>query len=230
MPADVTMTYRRVGTEYTGEIDGVPFTGKTFAAMMTLVHLRLVEHPDLGLLLRRTERPGLLTVRVDGDKLDLLRTDPARYIEMHTIAPVTIDLSGGKKGQRGLARGERTTIPKHSGIRAGYDTIAEAFGNVVYARIRNNNVESPDTGRWVSLQVLENWLNAVPVGVITPALGWVGIRIIDLLRTKNSRFYLPREWNPYQGWITKEQLSELLEQFEEEKVLLCQSAETVTTS
>lgn len=230
MPADVTMTYRRVGTEYTGDIDGVPFEGKTFAAMMTIVHARLIEQPDSGLLVQRTERPGLMPVRVDPDKVELLRTDPAKYIQMHTMAPVTIDLSGGKKGKRGLARGEQTTIPKSSGIRAGYDTIAEAFGEVVYARMRNNNVESPDTGRWVPLSVLENWLNATPVEVVTPALGWVGIRVSDLLRTKSSRFYLPREWNPYRSWVTKEQLRELLEQFEEEKVALCQSAETVTTS
>lgn len=230
MQDDVLVSYRRVGFEYTGDVDGEPFAGKSFAAMMTLVHTRLLELPEAGLVMRRTEREGLLPVRIDDGKVELLRTDPARYIEMHTVAPVTIDMSGGLKGQRALARGEHAVIPKTSGIRAGYDTIAEAFGEVVYARSRNNNVESPKDGRWVSLDTLERWLGVAPAEIISPDLGWIGIHIADLLKTTNSRFYLPREWNPYRSWITREQLMELLEQFEEEKVSLCQSAETVRTS
>jgi hypothetical protein len=230
MSDEIVVSYCRHGTAYEGTINGQAFSGKTFAQMMTLVHLRLVKLPEARLLMQRTERPGLMPVEVEPDKVELLRTDPVAYIKMHTVEPMTVDLRGPRQGQHALARGEHADIPKSSGIRAGHDTIAEAFGAVVYARMRNNNVESPNDGRWVTLQVLEGWLNASPTEVITPELGWVGIRVADLLKTQNSRFYLPREWNPHRSWITKEQLIELLEQFEEEKVALCQSAEVVQTS
>jgi hypothetical protein len=230
MSDEIVVSYERHGTAYEGTIEGQAFSGKTFAQMMTLVHMRLVKLPKARLIMQRTERPGLMPVEVAPEDVELLRVDPVTYIRKHTVEPITVDMRGSRKGQHALARGERVEIPKSSGIRAGHDTIAEAFGEVVYARMRNNNVESPNDGRWVTLQTLESWLKAAPTEVVTPELGWVGIRVADLLRTQNSRFYLPREWNPHRSWITKEQLIELLEQFEEEKVALCQSAEVVQTS
>jgi len=219
MPVDVVLSYRRAGTLYQGNLDGQPFSEKDFAAMMSLVHLRLLEFPESGLTFQRTDREGLLPIKITDDLVRLLREDPAQYIRMHSVAPVRIDLTGRTSA---LAARARTVLPKTSGIRAGYDTIADAFGEVVYARFRNCNVESPESGRWVILGEVEKWLGQ-SVNAETP--GWVSFKVADLLATTSLRFYLPREWNPYHGWITKEQLAKLLEQFLEERSALCQSVE-----
>jgi hypothetical protein len=86
-------------------------------------------------------------------------------------------------------------------FRAGADTLADAFGEEVYLKVRDGRFEDPATGRWV------------PLGFEQKLVGeWVRVAITDLLGLPADRFFLPRRWNVSGPWITR---AALLEKYEE---------------
>jgi hypothetical protein len=226
MKSNVELRYRRIGLHYTGEIDGVEFMHKTFEEMMLLTQARLLECPGCGLSISRTERPGLFPVQLEPELLQLLLTDPDQYIERHTIPDRIADL-------RPPDRVSKLAAPYQAprgGLRAGHDTLADAFGDNVYLRMRAGKVENPCTGRWCSILELEEDLNRkgrqvklvtdLPVLVTSDLLqrtGWLVIATSDLLQSAATRFYLPREWNESGSWVTKERLQELYDQFRKDR-------------
>lgn len=257
MQGDIVLQYRRVGETYTGTI-GIPdehyasamgidaadanelpdhrivFDSLNFREMMLEVYRWLQLVPTAGLLIQRMERPGLMPVQLAPDMLELLREDPVRYIEMHSIPPRTIDLRTGTKRLSALAAGERSDIPKTTGLRAGVDTMAAAFGETIYLKMRDKLVEHPATGRWVSFREIEQFLGSHNAEIVFPGerrTGWITVPLKELLATTTAKFYLPREWNTYGSWITKEQLTEMYEHFIDEKgVLLCRSEVPIVPS
>lgn len=215
----VELTYRRVGETYVGSIAGEEATWSSFAAMMTDAHRWLIARSNAGLLIQRTDRDGLLPVQLGDKELELLRTDPVAYIAAHTISHRTVDLSHGKRSR--LAEQERYVVPKSAGLRAGHDTLAAAFGERVYVRLRavedGHQLEHPLTGRWVPLGT-DKWVQRVDFEVVlTSSNGWVSFKVLDLLEAPAARYYLPREWNAYGGWISKDQLQEMYNQFIKER-------------
>lgn len=231
MSDNVILEYCRVGEFYDGEVRTQVarkrFEHATFSDMMQEVHGWLLGNPAFGLSIQRTDRDGLMPVQLPRDALELLRTDPLRYIKLHSVSPRVVDLRS-KSNQRvsALVAGERYTMPKATGLRAGCRTLAAAFGETIYLRMRNTFIEHPGTGRWIKYPELERTLGTTKMELLitddSKGMGWATIPLNDLLATKFDRFYLPRDWNPYGGWITRKQLDELHAQFVEEKgAMLC---------
>ena len=216
-PSAVKLSYRREGEAYVGSIDGIEFDGLSFAEMMLKVHERLLVLPSAVLSIQRMERPGLLPVQVPSDMLRILRDEPSRYIQMLSIPPRRVDLTAGKKRTSRLVAGESYVMPKSSGLRAGYATLAESFGDVVYLRMQSTKIESPQTGRWITFDELESWLGLHTVTIICIGDGIAEVKVSSLLATGAERFYLPREWNTYGNWITKAQLDEMYRHFVKER-------------
>lgn len=242
MQGDIVLSYRRIGETYTGvlqvpetEDSRVVFENKTYSEIMLETYRWLVQYPDAGLVIQRTEREGLMPIQLAPDMLELLRADPVRYIRMHSIAPRTIDLRSGSKRTSALVAGEKYDIPKTTGLRAGCDTMAAAFGETIYLRMNNKLIEHPATGRWVSFVEVERFIGTHNVELLITnderGAGWATTPLKDLLATAASKFYLPREWNTHGSWITREQLNEMCEHFIDEKgVLLCRSEVPIVPS
>ena len=114
------------------------FVGIFFRQMMTDVSRKLREHPDAAVVLRRTDREGLHPIQLGEETRVLLRDDPVRAIRKMDVQP----------GQSVV--GDELPMGKGT-LRAAYDTLAAAFGERVYLRMRQGMIEDPVTGTWKSL-------------------------------------------------------------------------------
>lgn len=228
--ADLLITCRRIGTAYTGKIDDWEFDGFTYADMMYAANNRLVRLPEgSGVVLHRTDRANLLPIKLDAAATQLLRENPAAYIQQTSHASVRVDLTGGEHGDRTRV-GQGYNLPKYTGLRAGHATLAAAFGERVYLRVRNDLVESPKDGRYTHDYNVTSWLGADIYELTTRGerKEWVTVRTEDLLKVDALRLYIPREWNEFGLWITKVQLQEKYNQYMKELVTW-QSEATATT-
>jgi hypothetical protein len=216
-PEDVVLSHRRVGTSYEGDIDGEAFSDCSFSAMMLMVHARLFNRPGCGLRIVRTERQGLFPVQLEPALLRMLREDPLQYIQRHTMPDRVADLRPPDRISK-LAAPYRAP---RGGLRAGHATLADAFGDYVYVRLRAGRVENPCTGRWSPIPEMEdNSGITVHQAVLTDEKaksGWLVIATTKLLQSAAPRFYLPREWNESGSWITKERLQEMYDQFRKDR-------------
>jgi hypothetical protein len=213
-----------VGEAYVGKVEhsaGVEtFSGSSFAGMMLLVSHILWQEPGAGLLIQRTDREGMLPVQLEPALLQMLRNDPEGYIKANTIAPRTIDL----RKERTSALAAKHETPRYGGLRSGLNTLADAFGEVIYAKAKKWaggvwRYEHPATGRWSDLPTIEYWLQShdTEVQPLDDKTGWLLLSVEQLLKVAAERYYFPREWNEFGSWITKEQLRQKLEQFRKEK-------------
>lgn len=227
----VAMTYQRAGDTYTYHLaymlenvlverrgEGKPFSSVIMALSDAL---RLV--PDGAVVLRRTDRPGLDEIKLDNQMRDLIRRDPEKYLEIVT-EPDRIVVVGDRKAKRPVD----PIVPY---IRTGYDTLAEAFGDSVYVRLRDDGkIECPCCGRWSAhiedidtpytrpdgsvpklLVCVCLLLAKMPVTSVSGS--WVELNTILLATTAVfSRYYLPRSWNPT-GWISRDELMQMYDSY-----------------
>lgn len=232
MSSEICLKSKRVGELYEGEItlDGVKdcaFYDFTFAQKMRQVHLLLVQYPEAVVTLMRTDSPNLQPVMLDHVMTQLLRTDPASYIQAHTIPHRVVDLT---HNPRKSALASRHVVPP--GIRSGHATLADAFGDVVYLAWRSGKVEHPVTGRWVERHKLEVDVGLRVVESIQPEginPGWVTVRTEDLLGLRDGNatgYYLPRVWNEKGPWISREDLLQKYEQYKKARTECLEKAVT----
>lgn len=208
------LSYRRVGEHFEGTLGIERFAHQTFSEMMLLASSRVVREGITTLNLRRTDRPGLAVVTMEPQLLELLASTPAEYIRLHSPPDRHV-----------VVRGTPAPRPSQGAtplLRAGHDTLAAAFGDKVYLRVRSGRVESPDTGRWDRLPAVEVRMGLpAPLEVVytdTESMsGWALIDIELLLKHSQPLFYLPRVWNPHAGWIQRSQLQELYDAYQKEK-------------
>lgn len=229
MSFEIKLEYRRNDTTYAGTLISsnesalnYGFDGLSFAEMMRLVSVELVKHPDADVLFQRTDRIGLMPVRLAPDMSLLLRTDPEKYIQSHSLPDRTVDLRGSGRTSK-LA--EKYVVPKTGAIRSGHATLADAFGLVIYLKAQKGHIEHPHTGRWCTYpRVMEDLhlheLTTVPG---TSAGDWVLVGIADLIKSNAERYYLPRAWNVDGLWITHEKLTAKYNQYMEKKTCLDQT-------
>ena len=226
MSDDVKLTYKRVGEVYVGLIEkhgskSFEFKdGLDFAQMMMHTNRFLLQNPQSNLLIQRTDREGMLPVQLEPKLLHMLRNDPEGYIKANTIAPRVIDL----RKDRTSALAAKHETPRHGGLRNGLNTLADAFGDVVYAKAKKWaggvwRYEHPATGRWADLPTIEYWLQShdTEVQPLDDKTGWLLLSVEQLLKVDTDRYYFPREWNEFGSWISKEQLQQKLEQFRKDK-------------
>lgn len=230
MSDSVKLSYKRVGEKYVGLIEhGAELfefkDGLDFAAMMMHANRVLVLNPGAELYIQRTDRAGLLPVKLEPLLLKLLRDDPLAYIKANTAATRVVDMRADGKVSA-LAASDKQPVPRTSGLRHGLDTVADAFGERIHSRAKAGPggtwiYEHPATGRWADLRTIEHWLGTRNTEVFSVdselKRGWLTVAVAELLRTGAERFYYPREWNDYGSWITREQLAAKLEKYLKEK-------------
>jgi hypothetical protein len=216
------LSYRRVeGDLSTGSVTfaGDSSTAANFEAsdwrpMMKLFAQVIAANPLVEhVYVQRTDHGNLVTTKLTKGEVDLWRRDPIRAIESLEVPPVVIDL----RSERAVS-----SVPP---LRAGEDTVAQCFGEVIYTRARAGGLECVGCG---------SWRRYSPAFYVCRGCGtfnlhnphkltrWEGVLVVDLLAsTTLNRFYLPRAWNPHGKWITKDQLQEMLSQYiqDKEKVL-----------
>lgn len=221
MSTEILMRYKRVGESYQGEfqVDGHVvdlFEGISFAQHIRLLHLLLVKHEGATVQMQRTDREGLMPIFMERDMVLMVRDDPTRYIQAHTLPHRVVDMR--KKDERTSKLAEKHVVPKTTTVRAGHDTLKDAFGDVVYLRLRSGSVEDPVTGRfriWHEISSQYGLPSAEVVLIPPPGNGWVTVRTADLLAVSShvKGFFLPRAWNERGPWISREALSEKYNQY-----------------
>lgn len=176
--------------------------GITFEEMIVAIAgIMLRDAPDCTLVFRRTDGGRLRDYVVPEEERKQIRDYPYVYAaEKHDVTVVVRDRPVSE---------ERVKVH----IRAGYDTLADAFGDNVYVRYRDDGcVECPCCGRWHARIEGEDLVcRCHPT--ITPAKlcgSWVELPTFDLVFGVPgvARFYLPRAWNISGPWISREALSE----------------------
>ena len=214
------------------EVERASFVEMTYADMFRSLSELANKFPQAKLVMRRLEQgPDSTALGLGEDTCALIRDDPEAYIAQSTLPPqrVVLHLGADAKVTEGVAVNT---------IRSGHDTLADAFGDVVFLKQRlvegEQKVESPTTGRWVVLECdtdgtyfcCEWWTNEFgdPEGdtdlllpVVQEAEGWAGIPIDKLLSLKVERFFLPRKWNENGPWISHEELKTKYERYLKEK-------------
>ncbi len=96
---------------------------------------------------------------------------------------------------------------------AGYQVLAEAFGDRVYARVGpDGSVECPVCGAGapadpraddtfvMHCSSCHTWL---VVADYQPEEGWAGFAPVELLSLASTAYFLPRAWNPSGPWIAR---------------------------
>lgn len=220
--SDVLVQYKREGLAYEGTVSIVEdgnvlqeerFRDAQYPTMCTSISRMLRAMPNgTGLVFLRTERVGLIPMRVSQDRVDLLREDPVQYIRETTYKAEEV-------GEiRKAVQPATTSVPY---LKVGLDTLADSFGEVVYIKRKCGDVECPFCGVWAPLQsavfqcrCCDHLLNTVDGNE-----RWLGVRVEELLAAETvSRFFLPHKpWNDYKNWISRGDLGQKLEEYKKEK-------------
>lgn len=222
-PSDVVaLTYKRTDPKlytYDGRIsvgeEQEEFANKSFNEMLELASGWLRRLPQHRLLFRREEAPYPMTLPAGIE--DLLRSDLDGAIRALSVAPQRIEVRSKVPKRTDMLLGE---------LRAGIDTLADALGDEVYLRMRARQrdilIEDPVTGRWVELVHLPGVMPKCGTLTLTSQVyskqnQWATIRTSDILALNLERYYLPRRWNPNQGWISHQSLLDMYEFYKQEK-------------
>jgi hypothetical protein len=229
--AKVTLQYKRVGHSYEGSFRYVHDNGRCdtheefaceYEAMLQRLSDIMVQHyqaeESIDVVLQRTDRAGLLPMTLDAQTTQLLRTDSVAGIAALTYTQPSTPLGAVAKKKA------EKTVYEPASLRAGLDTLAQAFGANVYVRAKEGQLECPGCGIWVP----------VPAGSLTSVVvtcagrckeqlvfslyeQWAAVATVLLLRTELPRFYLPREWNYGKPWVSRETLQQKYDTFLKEK-------------
>jgi len=231
MAHEVRVKCRRDGEKFTGatylfDFDAEEmkelgtFSDLNFEQLLRSLSSRLREYPDATAALMREEAGRFGYMKYEETMVKLLREDLDRAISI-LCPPRRVVMIGDKV---------ETSATSRVHVRAGYDTLADAFGDVIYCKMRRGGgVECPCCGRWglVSCDKNQNGYFRCKVGCDCPILGkaypmehggWWGIDIRVLLHeTTSKRFYLPRLWNVSGPWVSHEALKKKYETYLKEK-------------
>lgn len=187
---------------YRGRIEGgEAFIGLHFEALIRLIHRHLASNASDTITFIRCDRPGLSPYPMDGQLVELIKTDPEAAIQKMSVPDQRIVVG-------------RDPAPLRS-LRICTDTLSSAFGERVLCRAKEDKVECPGCGKWGSVPTPS--FHCERCGVTVPILhcdsNWAFISVSDLLQTNLDRFFLPREWNGFKPWVSKTRLKELHESF-----------------
>lgn len=189
-------------------------------------------HVDARLfLLRLEQKPLPVALQFDKATACLLREDPVAFLRMMDPTmgrPQKLDISTSVKKEHSVAI-------KPNPLPAGYDTLADAFGDDVYCRVRRGgSTECPLCGRWgkwTKIDVGGMYADRLicdgcevefkGVGIPTSQGGWFKVPIVQLFSCAEAlgvdRFFLPRAWNKDGPWISAEALRTKYDEFVKER-------------
>jgi hypothetical protein len=238
----IRLAYERAGHEYNGTIwvqiwptrgfmPEEEFEGYTFSRMMSRLAsvLRKYEQCD-HLVLERKEIEDS-SYEMSPTEVQQLREDPAAAISSMQVPDRTVVVRDPEK----LVCYPKDEPVMQSLLRAGHDTMADAFGYYTYFRLRDGKIECPYDGRWKEYSVVTAF--GTP-GVFykgldsdEPGALWFSPDIVDENWSRTftktlldvwekkglSRYFLPRRWNKSGPWISHEELKQKYETYLKEK-------------
>lgn len=231
--SDIVLRYKRDFMDTsTGEIYILSDTNETetlfsfeqidFPHMMSKFAYYLQENLESGALIERTDRVGLIPFRLEPATIHLLRTDPVTIIRSMSYPHKIVDMRKPKKN----------VVLAEQHIRTGQDTLAEAFGDYIYSAAKEDGtVECPCCGRWkVRTEPSSNDLvkaicsncdfQEIGKFITTKDNYWLRFGTKSMLffgdRYRKTRFFFPRSWNPYCGWISREELVDMYNKYRAE--------------
>lgn len=199
--------------EPTGDVfTELRFQHQAFSWVLSRLSEYLQRYPEATASLVRGEGSELA---FDTPTLELLRVDPTAAIRELDPAPRRVDIRPPGK-----------LLAVH--LRAGYETLASAIGELTWLRARGGSVEHPVTGRWVPLRpapsggfflgpllVKELALDGESVpGEAHVTARWAAVSTHALLLLNAERYYLPAA---HKGWITETELQEKYRGYLKEK-------------
>lgn len=225
---ELVLEYKRVNVDRsTGRVvlkeDGVEqtpwlvFDSVDFPTMLRAYARLLKGNEEAVAIWQRTDRPGLLPYTLDPQVSALLVTD----IEA-AIASMSPDVQSPSYKLQNIQAARE--VP--AGLRAGFDTLADAFGDKLYVRLRDNGeLECPCCGMWgsshrdgtfICQKACANRHMSTPLEVALSGR-WAGFSAQQLLSGGSSKFYFPRAWNDGASWISHEKLQTKLDEYNKEK-------------
>lgn len=212
-PSKVILQYGRVGDLSSGQVFVISeepifskhFEELSFDRMLYLLAGKIQEAGECEVWFVRADRQGS-AFKLDALTVELLRSDPVAGAK-------TFNVLAGPPTFEKMREAEVLAPPP---LRAGFDVLADAFGERVYLRVSFGDVECPGCGFYgqaKSFQCQKGCLISLPL-----ELGerWAGVAVTDLLATGLSRFYLPRLWSPA-PWITRDDLDKRYQDFVKER-------------
>jgi hypothetical protein len=204
----------------------------TYRQAVTLLATAAQRHLGARLfLLRLDQRPQQVALQLDGALSKMVREDPVAFMRLMDPTmgrPQKLDISMS-------VRKEHSAAIKSNPLPAGYDTLAEAFGDEVYCRMkRGGATECPFCGRWGAwARTTVKGFNSDRVdcehckvtfygqGIPTSRGGWFKIPVVQLFNCARDlgadRFFLPRAWNKDGPWISRADLQKKYDEFMKEK-------------
>lgn len=213
--ADVILAYRRDGDVYNGQIlrGTIPITSivnMPFHKMISALSKDLRTDEKDRCVFRRLEHPDLSDFVLDDQFTQLIRTDPLTAIRVMEFKTEPVDLNKIKKFE----------VPAMA-LPAAYDSLADTFGDLVYAKRDDNKVECPLCGDWADLFDGDGGCHIECNNCGSPRVTaaedmsekWVGVRTEDLLRDGAVEFFLPRAWHKNGNWVTRGELETKYEAF-----------------
>jgi hypothetical protein len=206
------------------------FQLQTFQAMISKLCDELRAHPNAEVFIQRTDREGLVPYKLDQQTVTLIREDPIAAVEAMTLTQ-TLPSTAIKRAR------ERNVPIVPVPIRIGLDIMSDAFGDDVYFRVRDHELECPGCGFWgmyTTLGLLKDPERAGEVFktafvctkkckarfIISCWEKWGSVSVEYLLKnTKLDVFYFPRPWNDggSSGWIGRAALQYKFDQYNKEK-------------
>jgi hypothetical protein len=195
---------------YRGRLEWSPastedFIGVHFEALLRLINKRLPIE-DFELTFIRTDRPELQPYPLEQELVKCIKNDPEEAIKRMSHPDVRIVV------------GRRPEPP--APLRACGDNMAAAFGERVLVRRRPDRAECPGCGTWAPTLVVgqdrcRTKCDKCHTELTLEFCGdeWFFVKVEDLLELERDKFFLPREWNGFHPWVTKEKLRNLYEEF-----------------
>lgn len=236
MADTLTLAYRHAGNELStgafylltpqGDAGDVleRFEKLPYVEMMRRFAGHLIKHPDIDGAIQRTDRPGLALLRLPPDEVELFRRDPVEAIRQRIFAPQTVNVGIDKKK------------PVEPALEAGYTTLVQHFGDMVFCRVRHfeereemfkHEVECPGCGKWEPFELNEKKTKGrlecshchtfIDLDDAGENKNYAGIKVPSLFGSKLQRFFLPRRWNKNGNWISRDNLRELHNKYMKEK-------------
>jgi len=261
--AEVRLIYGRDGETYHGSIwiqifptrgylHKMDFKDFTFARMMSHLAKIARDYDECtGIILEREEAKG--TYRMGEEEIRQLREDPAAAISSMQVPDKIVVVRDTPEPTFTHPEGEETIQ-----LRSGHDTIADAFGDYVYCRMKEGRVENPITGRWSGLCRSEltrppeqiyvtvyqgdvDRLRTVDPGHtgrlelpwFEAGENWLKTRTVNLIAfgvlAGCNKFFLPRRWNKSGPWVSHADLEQMFETYLKEKEDVTSSATNGST-
>lgn len=210
--------------------EGTPFVDSPFRTMITNLARTLENWPldvPVEVVLQRTDREGLLPYKLDEATVTLLRKDPVaavQALEFPTHSPSST-----------VTRVRKERVMQAPPILAGHAALSNAFGDVVYFKVREHELECPGCGYWgmyTSPGLLKNPEREGQViktafvcpkkcrgrFIVTCEKTWGYVDVEYLLEhTKLESFYFPRAWNEGRPWVSRETLTKLYNDYKKSK-------------